>query len=78
MVVSVVAASVGAPGTPGVGIVILSEADPQGCFAVDDGVLAMEPDSGGVMAANVTKPENGAFKFQQVGNDQPALSFKKQ
>ena len=48
----------------------------QGVFAVDDGVLAMEPDSGGVMLANVTKQDTQAFVFQQVGDTQK-IQFQK-
>ena len=48
-----------------------------GVFVVDDGVLAMEPDSGGVMLADVTKPENDQFKFRQNGTGGDTLVFAK-
>jgi TolA-binding protein len=38
-----------------------------GAFAIDGNVLALEPDAGGVMVAEVTPPMNGAFEFRTVG-----------
>lgn len=49
----------------------------QGVYAVDDGVLAMEPDSGGVMLAEVGRPENDSFVFQQAGDASKQLVFKR-
>jgi hypothetical protein len=31
---------------------------------IDGNVLAMEPDAGGMMLAEITTPQNGAFNFQ--------------
>ena len=50
----------------------------KGVFVVDDGVLAMEPDSGGVMLANVSKPTNNRFTFQQNGTSEKSIIFQKQ
>ena len=50
----------------------------KGVFVVDDGVLAMEPDSGGVMLADVSKPQNDSFTFKQNGTAGEAIVFQKQ
>ena len=50
----------------------------KGVFIVDDGVLAMEPDSGGVMLADVSKPSGGKFTFRQNGTAAEPLQFAKQ
>jgi uncharacterized protein (TIGR03066 family) len=39
----------------------------KGVYALDRNVLAMEPNSGGVMLAEVTPPEKGAFNFKLLG-----------
>lgn len=39
----------------------------KGVFAVDGNVLAMEPESGGQMLAEVTPPKGGSFKFKLLG-----------
>jgi hypothetical protein len=39
----------------------------KGAFAIDGDVLALEPDAGGVMVAQINAPENGAFDFRTVG-----------
>ena len=49
----------------------------KGVFIVDDGVLAMEPDSGGVMLADVSKPAGGKFTFRQNGTAGEPLEFQK-
>ena len=49
----------------------------RGVFVVDDGVLAMEPDSGGVMIAEVTQPKNGSVTFRQPGDASSDLVFRK-
>ena len=49
----------------------------QGVFIVDDGILAMEPDSGGVMLADVTKPADGKFQFTQNGTGGETMEFQK-
>ena len=49
----------------------------RGVFAVNDGVLAMEPDSGGVMLAEVSQPNNGSFIFQQIGDSSNSTVFRK-
>lgn len=54
------------------------EQEIKGVFIVEDGVLAMEPDSGGVMLADVSKPENGQFTFQQNGTGGERMVFQKQ
>ena len=50
----------------------------QGVFVVDDGILAMEPDSGGVMLADVSKPEDNRFTFRQNGTAGDSIVFEKQ
>ena len=49
----------------------------RGVFIVDDGVLAMEPDSGGVMLAQVSQPQDGSFTFQQAGDASKVIVFRK-
>jgi uncharacterized protein (TIGR03066 family) len=51
----------------------------QGVYALDANVLAMEPESGGVMLAEITPPQNGAFNFQMLGAPpgDPGLKFVK-
>jgi tetratricopeptide (TPR) repeat protein len=51
----------------------------KGVFDVDGETLAMEPDTGGVMLAAITKPENGQFKFALIGAPEgdPGLAFRK-
>jgi uncharacterized protein (TIGR03066 family) len=39
----------------------------KGAYALDGNVLAMEPDAGGIMLAEVTEPADGAFTFRMVG-----------
>jgi uncharacterized protein (TIGR03066 family) len=39
----------------------------RGAYALDGNVLAMEPESGGVMLAELTKPQAGKFGFQLLG-----------
>ena len=39
----------------------------KGAYAVDGDVLALEPDAGGVMLAQISTPENSAFDFRTVG-----------
>jgi tetratricopeptide (TPR) repeat protein len=48
-----------------------------GVWALDGDVLAMEPESGGVMLAQVTPPRGGRFGFQLLGAppDDPGLTF---
>jgi tetratricopeptide (TPR) repeat protein len=49
----------------------------KGVFALDGNVLAMEPESGGVMLAEVTPPKGGSFEFQMLGAPpgDPGLKF---
>lgn len=49
----------------------------KGVFAMDGATLAMEPESGGVMLADVTVPQNGQFSFQMLGAPpgDPGLKF---
>lgn len=39
----------------------------QGVYALDGNVLAMEPEAGGTMLAEITAPQAGAFHFQMLG-----------
>jgi hypothetical protein len=41
--------------------------------------LSLEPDAGGVMLAEISVPQGGAFVFQTVGaaKGDPGLKFKK-
>ena len=39
----------------------------KGVYAVTENTLAMEPESGGVMLAQVTPPQGGAIDFQLLG-----------
>ena len=50
----------------------------KGVFAMEENVLAMEPDAGGVMLAEITDPQKGSFVFKTVGGptSDPGLSFK--
>jgi uncharacterized protein (TIGR03066 family) len=51
----------------------------QGVYALDGNVLAMEPQTGGVMLAEVTQPENARFSFQLLGAPpgDPGLEFQR-
>jgi uncharacterized protein (TIGR03066 family) len=51
----------------------------KGVYALDGNVLAMEPESGGVMLAEVTPPQAGRFSFQLLGAPpgDPGLKFSK-
>jgi hypothetical protein len=46
-------------------------------YTVEGNVLAMEPDSGGVLLAELTAPTPDKLHFQMVGGDQddPGLDF---
>lgn len=50
-----------------------------GVYAVEGDNLALEPDEGGVLLAEITPPKDGAFHFQVVGSppDDQGLNFKK-
>jgi len=50
----------------------------KGAYAVDGNVLALEPDAGGVMLAEVSEPSAGSFTFRMVGapKSDPGLTFK--
>jgi tetratricopeptide (TPR) repeat protein len=39
----------------------------KGAYALDGNVLALEPDAGGVMLAEISAPQNGSFEFRTVG-----------
>jgi tetratricopeptide (TPR) repeat protein len=39
----------------------------EGVFAVEQNSLALQPDAGGVMAADISPPQNGKFHFDVVG-----------
>ena len=51
----------------------------QGVYALDGDVLALEPQTGGVMLAQITQAEAGRFDFQLLGAPpgDPGLSFAK-
>ena len=51
----------------------------KGVYAVDGNVLALEPESGGVMLAEVSEPQNGRFDFKILGAPptDPGLKFVK-
>jgi len=51
----------------------------KGVYALDGNVLAMEPQTGGVMLAEVTPPQAGRFDFQLLGAPpgDPGLKFAK-
>jgi tetratricopeptide (TPR) repeat protein len=51
----------------------------KGVYALDGNVLAMEPESGGVMLAEVTQPMGGNFSFHLLGAPpgDPGLKFAK-
>jgi uncharacterized protein (TIGR03066 family) len=51
----------------------------KGAYAIDGNVLALEPDAGGVMLAEVSAPQNGAFEFKSIGapKAEPALGFQR-
>jgi tetratricopeptide (TPR) repeat protein len=51
----------------------------KGVYALDGNVLAMEPESGGVMLAEVSPPQSGRFNFQLLGAPpgDPGLKFAK-
>jgi uncharacterized protein (TIGR03066 family) len=50
----------------------------KGAYALDGNVLALEPDAGGVMLAEITEPQGGSFVFRTVGapKSDPGLTFK--
>ena len=52
----------------------------KGVYALDGNVLAMEPQGGGVMIAELTPPKNGSFNFQLAGAPpgDPGLKFVKE
>ncbi len=51
----------------------------KGVYALDGNVLAMEPESGGTMLAEVTQPRGDSFQFQVLGAPpgDPGLKFAK-
>jgi uncharacterized protein (TIGR03066 family) len=51
----------------------------QGVYALDGNVLALEPQTGGTMLAQVTEPAGGRFDFQLLGAPpgDPGLKFQK-
>ena len=50
----------------------------KGAYALDGNVLALEPDAGGIMLAEITEPKGGSFVFRTVGapKSDPGLTFK--
>jgi uncharacterized protein (TIGR03066 family) len=51
----------------------------KGVYALDGNTLAMEPESGGTMLAEITAPKSGTFDFQMLGAPpgDPGLKFAK-
>jgi uncharacterized protein (TIGR03066 family) len=51
----------------------------KGVYALDGNVLALEPETGGTMLAEVTQPQSGGFSFQLLGAPpgDPGLQFSK-
>lgn len=51
----------------------------KGVYALNENVLALEPESGGTMLAQVTQPQGGSFGFQLLGAPpgDPGLKFVK-
>jgi uncharacterized protein (TIGR03066 family) len=51
----------------------------KGVFALDGNTLAMEPEAGGTMLAEITAPKSGSFNFQMLGAPpgDPGLKFAK-
>jgi tetratricopeptide (TPR) repeat protein len=51
----------------------------KGVYALDGNVLAMEPETGGTMLAEITPPKSGSFDFQMLGAPpgDPGLRFAK-
>lgn len=51
----------------------------KGVYALDGNILAMEPESGGVMLAGVTPPKDGGFNFKMIGGSpsDPGLKFSR-
>ena len=50
----------------------------KGAYAIDGNVLAMEPDAGGVMLAEIDDPADGNFDFKPIGTTGSDLRFRKQ
>jgi tetratricopeptide (TPR) repeat protein len=50
----------------------------KGAYALSGNVLALEPDAGGVMLAEITEPKDGSFVFRMDGapKSDPGLTFK--
>jgi hypothetical protein len=51
----------------------------KGAYALDGDVLALEPDAGGVMLAQISSLQGGDFTFRTVGapKSDPGLRFQK-
>jgi hypothetical protein len=52
----------------------------KGVYTVEDNVVAMEPDSGGVMLAELTLKDPDALHFKMIGgaSDDPGLDFQRE
>ena len=50
----------------------------KGAYALNGNVLALEPDAGGIMLADITEPKDGTFVFRVDGapKTDPGLTFK--
>ena len=53
--------------------------DVKGVYTLEDNVLAMEPDGGGVMLAELTVKDPDTLHFKMIGGaaDDPGLEFKR-
>jgi len=51
----------------------------KGVYGVDGDTLALQPDGGGTMLAQITPPKMGTFHFQMIGAaaGDPGLDFRK-
>jgi hypothetical protein len=51
----------------------------KGVYTVEGNILAMEPDSGGTLLAELTLKEPGSLHFKLVGgsSDDPGLAFQR-
>ena len=52
----------------------------KGVYTVEDNVLAMEPESGGIMLAELTVKEADTLRFKMIGgaSDDPGLEFRRE
>jgi hypothetical protein len=48
----------------------------KGAFAIDGGTLAMQPESGGVLMAQIKTLGKDSFEFKPIGSDQASQTVK--